>query len=869
VRQAHAEDDAILSGLLTSLSPRSVGFRFFSLTSDVAGAARRLFAQAGSQNLLAFAGDACVAHACFIPITADHAEVAFAVADAYQGRGVGTLLLGMLAEGAAAQGITSFEAWVMPENVDMLQVFRESGFPTTSRWADGGVTLDMPTSFAPEALARFDARDQVATITSLVPLLRPRSVAVIGAGRERGSISGEVFHNLIAAGFNGPVYPVNVVAPVVQSVRAYPTVADIPGDVDLAVIVVPARHVIGVARECAAKRVRAIVVITAGFGETGPEGLRLQGELIGICRDAGMRLVGPNCMGVLNTAADVRLDATFAPTYPPAGRVGFLSQSGALGLAIIDEARERGLGLSTFVSVGNKADLSGNDFLQYWDKDPATDVVLLYLESFGNPQRFARISRRVARTKPIVAVKSGRGVAGARATSSHTGALVASSDVTVDALFAQAGVIRTTTLKEMFDVATLLATQPIPAGKRVAILTNAGGPAILCADACEAAGLEVSPLPDATQAALRALLPAEASTVNPVDMIASASAANYGKALAVLAACEAVDAIIVIFIPPLLSARAAVEASVASAARLLTRRVPVLSVFMSAAAHDAQSDQGPGVPTYRYPEDAAVALGHAVRYGTWRARPESKPRTFAGLRRADAQRVLDRALARGRGWLAHEEVAEVFECYGLKLSGRVAATPDEAAAVAREVGGRVAVKAIAPSILHKTEAGGVSLGLEADAVRTTAEEMRGRIHDPSLRFLVQPMVPRGVEMLVGVVHDPLFGRVVACGAGGTTVELLKDVNVRLTPLTQRDASEMVRTLRTFPLLDGYRGAPKGDVAALEDVILRIAALVDAHPEISELDANPVVVLEHGAAIVDARVRVDHSAADPSNIARAR
>lgn len=869
MRQAHAEDDAILSGLLTSLSPRSVGFRFFSLTSDVGGAARRLFAQAGSQNLLAFAGDVCVAHACFIPITADHAEVAFAVADANQGRGVGTLLLGMLAESAAAQGITSFEAWVMPENVDMLQVFRESGFPTTSRWADGGVTVDMPTSFAPEALARFDARDQVATITSLVPLLRPRSVAVIGAGRERGSIGGEVFHNLIAAGFNGPVYPVNVGAPVVQSVRAYPTVADIPGDVDLAVVVVPARHVIGVARECAAKRVRAIVVITAGFGETGPEGLRLQGELIGICRDAGMRLVGPNCMGVLNTAADVRLDATFAPTYPPAGRVGFLSQSGALGLAIIDEARERGLGLSTFVSVGNKADLSANDFLQYWDKDPATDVVLLYLESFGNPQRFARISRRVARTKPIVAVKSGRGVAGARATSSHTGALVASSDVTVDALFAQAGVIRTTTLKEMFDVAALLATQPVPAGRRVAILTNAGGPAILCADACEAAGLEVSPLPETTQAALRELLPAEASTVNPVDMIASASAENYGKALAVLAACEAVDAIIVIFIPPLLSARAAVASSVASAARSLPPRVPVLSVFMSAAGQDARSDLGPAIPTYRYPEDAAVALGHAVRYGTWRARPDSTPRTFTGLRRGDAQRVLDRALARGQGWLAHEELAELFSCYGLPFAGRVAATPAEAEAAALQIGGRVALKAIAPGILHKTEAGGVRLGLEAHAVREAAAEMRERIDDASIRFLVQPMVPKGVEMLVGVVHDPLFGRVVACGAGGTNVELLKDVNVRLTPLTERDASEMVRTLRTFPLLDGYRGAPKGDVAALEDVILRIAALVDAHPEISELDANPVVVLEHGAAIVDARVRVDHSASDRSNIARAR
>lgn len=846
VREASADDGAILSGLHKSL------------------------AQAGSRNLLAFAGDVCVADACFIPITPDHAEVAFAVADAYQGRGVGSLLLGMLAESASTRGITSFEASVMTDNATMLEVFRESGFPTTSRWADGGITIEMPTSFAPEALARLDAREQVATIASLVPLLRPRSVAVIGAGRERGSIGGELFHNLIATGFNGPVYPVNVGVPVVQSVRAYPTVAEIPGDVDLAVIVVPASHVIGVARECAAKGVRALVVITAGFGETGPEGLRVQGELIAICRDAGMRLVGPNCMGVLNTALDVQLNATFAPTYPPPGRVGFLSQSGALGLAIINEARERGLGLSTFVSVGNKADLSSNDFLQYWDKDPGTDIVLLYLESFGNPQRFARISRRVARTKPILAVKSGRGVAGARATSSHTGALVASSDVTVDALFAQAGVIRTTTLKEMFDVATLLAMQPLPAGRRVAILTNAGGPAILCADACEAAGLEVSPLPDGTQAALREVLPVEASTTNPVDMIASASAANYGRALSVLAACEAVDAIIVIFIPPLLSARSAVEASVATAARSLARAVPVLSVFMSApGVFDLPSGEGTGIPSYRYPEDAAVALGHAVRYGTWRARPESTTRSFAGLRRADAQRVLDRALARGQDWLPHEDVAALFSCYGIPFAGRVVATPDEAAAAARQIGGRVAVKAIAPSLLHKTEAGGVLLGLEADAVRGAAEQMRDRIGDPALRFLVQPMAHKGVEMLVGVVNDPLFGRVVACGAGGTNVELMKDVNVRLTPLTERDASEMVRTLRTFPLLEGYRGAPRADVAALEELILRVAALVDAHPEISELDANPVVVLERGTVVVDARVRLEQRAAAAPIVGRSR
>jgi acetyl coenzyme A synthetase (ADP forming)-like protein len=872
VRQGGTADEGILLALLRSLSNRSRWLRFFSEATDLAGSAHALASDPRALSVLAFAGTgACVAHACYIRGSADRAEIAFAVADAYQGRGVATLLLGILAEAAAAQGIVSFEAWTMADNLEMLKVFRESGFPITTRSHEGGVMIDMPTSFTAAALAMFDLRDQVATIASLRPLLHPRSIAVVGAGRERGSIGGELFHNLVATGFNGPVYPVNASVTVVQSVPAYRSVADIPGDVDLAVLVVPARHVIGVARECAAKGVRAIVVISAGFAETGAEGAALQHELLTICRDAGIRLVGPNCMGILNTAADVRMDATFAPTYPPAGRVGFLSQSGALGIAVIDEATERGLGLSTFVSVGNKADLSANDLLQYWEKDPATDVVLLYLESFGNPRRFGRISRRVARTKPVIAVKSGRSIAGARATSSHTGALVAASDLTVDALFAQAGVIRTTTLKEMFDVATVLATQPTPAGRRVAILSNAGGPAILCADACAVAGLEVAGLPADTQAALREFLPAEASTDNPVDMIASASAANYARALRVLAACGTVDAIIVIFIPPLVTARAEVAASLAAAARDLPRQVPILSVFMSASGALAGTNaDGARIPTYRYPEDAAVALGHAVRYGLWRARPESTVRAFTDVRRADAQAILDRALERGHGWLAPDEVGALCACYGLPLAPqRLVASPEAAEAAARSLGGRVALKAVAPRIVHKTEAGGVRLGLDAAAVRGAAEEMRTRIPGDALRFLVQAMVPRGVEMIVGVVHDTLFGPVVACGAGGTTVELLKDVNVRITPLTERDASEMVRTLRTFPLLDGYRGAPRADNAALEDVILRVAALVDAHPEIAELDLNPVVVLEHGAVIVDARVSVDAPVPPPLVIGRAR
>jgi acetyl coenzyme A synthetase (ADP forming)-like protein len=694
-------------------------------------------------------------------------------------------------------------------------------------------------------------------------LLSPRNVAVIGASRTRGTIGAEIFHNLLATSFNGAVYPVNRGAEVVQSVRSYKSVGEIPGPVDLAVIVVPSAHVLEVASECATKGVAALVVISAGFAEAGVEGVARQRELVRICRESGMRLVGPNCMGVINTDPNVCLNATFAPTYPPPGRVGFLSQSGALGLAVIDHAVQRGIGLSSFVSVGNKADVSGNDLLSYWEGDARTDVALLYLESFGNPRKFARIARRVGRTKPIVAVKSGRSVAGARATASHTGALVAASDVTTDALFRQTGVIRTGTLAELFDVAALLANQPLPAGGRVAILTNAGGPAILAADACEAAGLEISPLAEDTRDKLRAFLPAEAATTNPVDMIASAGADEYAKAISVLAADPAIDAVIVMFTPPLVTQASDVARAIRGAVSELPRRIPVLAVFLSFSGVPSQlSDDRVRIPSFAYPEDAARALAHVLRYARWRVRPSgSVPRFDA--RAEDADTVLDSAIARGGGWLTPAEVAALFECYGLPLiASRTVGTPEAAAAAADQCGGRVALKVVAPTLVHKTDAGAVRLGLVASEValetRRLADSVRRHGHEPT-GFLVQPMAPAGVELLLGVVQDPTFGPVIACGAGGVTAELLKDVAVGVAPLTDLDAHDMVRSLRTFPLLDGFRGAAKCDIRAVEDALLRLSAMVERHPQIAELDANPLVAHPGGAVIVDARVRVTPTA----------
>ncbi|MEX2047620.1 MAG: GNAT family N-acetyltransferase [Chloroflexota bacterium] len=863
VRPVVSGDRAALESFLHSLSRDAVHTRFNSLAiSLVAEAARWADVGPDEYGLVAVDGPArrVIAHAEYVRTDPKTAEVSFATADDHRGLGLATLLLADLAAHARARGIQTFEAFVLAENRQMAEVLRESGFAASSAPRDGFQCWQLATDLTDTTLDRYDRREALALHTSMRRLLSPRSVAVIGASRTRGTIGAEIFHNLLETTFNGPVYPVNRSADVVQSVPAYASVTQIPGPVDVAVIVVPAADVLTIARECAAKGISALVVISAGFAEAGADGVARQHELVTICRESGMRLVGPNCMGVVNTDPAVRLNATFAPLYPPTGRVGFLSQSGALGLAVIEHAVQRGIGLSTFVSVGNKADVSGNDLLAFWEADPRTDVLLLYLESFGNPRKFARIARRVGRTKPIVAVKSGRSVAGARATSSHTGALVAASDVTTDALFRQTGVIRTGTLAELFDVAALLANQPLPAGGRVAILTNAGGPAILAADACEAAGLEVPPLAEETRAKLRAVLAAESSTANPVDMIASAGASEYAKCIGVLASDPAVDALVVMFTPPLVTKSADVARAIREAVAALTRPVPVLAVFLTLAGVPSElSDERVRIPSFAYPEDAARALAHVVRYARWRAHPVGTVPRF-DARVEDADTLLDAAAAAGGGWLSPSDVSRLFECYGLPLvESRSVETPEAAGAAAFELGGSVALKVIAPTLVHKTDVGAVRLVLAppdvAAQARSIAEAVRGHGHQPT-GFLVQRMAPRGVELLLGVVQDATFGPVVACGAGGVTSELLKDFAVGVAPLTDTDAHDMVRSLRTFPLLDGFRGAAKCDVGAVEDALLRLSAMVERHSQIVELDANPLVAHAGGAVIVDARVRVD-------------
>jgi acetate---CoA ligase (ADP-forming) len=627
------------------------------------------------------------------------------------------------------------------------------------------------------------------------------------------------------------------------------------------VIAVPAAAVVEAARECGAAGMRSLVVISAGFAETGREGAGRQRELLEVCRTHGMRLVGPNCLGVLNTDEDVALNATFMPRAPAAGRVGFLSQSGGLGIAIVDAANRLGLGLSAFVSVGNRADLSGNDFISYWAEDSRTAVILLYLESFGNPRKFARIARHAGHAKPIAAVKSGRSAAGARATSSHTGALLAASDVTVDALFRQAGVIRADTLGELFDVAALLSAQPAPRGNRVAIITNAGGPGVLCSDACAASGLEVADLPQRLRGQLRRFLPPEAALAGPVDMIATATADDYRRAIEAVGRAGVADAIIAIFVPPLATEAADVAAAVSRAAERLPPDLTILAVFMAeeGAPRELRRADRP-IPVYSFPEDASRALGHAARYASWRDAPAGRIPHFDDCRPDAAAAVIARALGAGGGWLAPVDVARLLDCYGLPTpASRQVADPAAAQQAAAELGSPVALKAVAPGLVHKSEAGGVRVGLQPAQVRRAASRMAATLARAGLvteGFLVQAMAPAGPELIVGVVQDHAFGPILACGTGGTSAELLSDVVVRLTPLSDLDAREMLRSLRMFPLLDGYRGAPRCDVAGLERLLLRVGALVEGHPEVAEMDLNPVVALPHGPLIVDARIRLE-------------
>ncbi len=879
IRVATPEDTALMQQFVDRLSPESKRHRFFSESAPpadvIAGLCDSSNPRAQLTLIVLRIWDSrlrIIAAGSYWAKDPGTAEVAMAVNDAFHGKGLGTLLLERLALLAIHHGFTRVWAVTHAENQAMREVFRESGFTARETYAGDDMEIELSLIPTSATVARAEIRERLATTASLRPFFHPRAVAVIGASRDAASIGHRLLEALTTTKFHGPVYPVNPKATQLAGLPVYPALHAVPGPVDLALIAVPRDQVLPVVEACAAKRVRSLVVITAGFAEVGADGMALQRELVELVRHHGMRMIGPNCFGLVNTDPTVRLNATFTARFPPAGNVAMSSQSGAIGIATLGAAERLRIGLSTFVSVGNKADVSTNDLLQYWEDDPATDVIVLYTESFGNPRRFARTARRVSRHKPIVAVKAGRTQSGRRAAGSHTAALAA-SDVAVDALFQQAGVIRAETLDEMLALASGLAAQPLPEGRRVGILTNAGGPAILSTDACEAGGLIVPDLSDRTKATLGRFLPAAAALNNPVDLIASATADQYMLAIEALLRADELDALIILYISvsPADTEGIAqgIRTGIANGRAAGAKAKPVLVGWMAdgdAGRAFAQPEET--IPTYSLPEMPALVLGKAAKYAEWRHQPPGMIPDFDDLDLSAVRSTCANALAqRGPGWLTTGETGTVLRAMRLPVhSGGVAHTPDEAAILATRIGYPVVVKLASHRIVHKTEIGGVHLNRsDEQAVRESFAAIQDRLAkqnqlDAMEGVLVQPMLSGGVEVMIGVTHDPLFGPLMAFGLGGIHVEILGDVQFRITPLTDRDASDMVRGIKGYPLLTGYRGHAAADLEALEETLLRISRLVEEIPEITELDLNPIFALPpgQGCRIVDARIRVDRT-----------
>ena len=764
------------------------------------------------------------------------AEIAFAVADDYQGLGVGTRLLEQLAELAAQAGIERFVAEVLADNSRMLELFMSAGFDVTRELAGGEIELNFPIASTARFEARVDERDHQAVVASLESFFQPESVAVLGASARPGSIGGTVLRNIAEGGFEGPLYAVNRSGESVAGVPGCASVEDLPEPVDLAIVCLPAELVRDAAEGALSRGTRALCVISAGFAEVGPEGVAREDALLAAVRSHGARLIGPNCLGL--SLATPRLNATFAPRAFPPGPIGFASQSGALGLVLLERAHERGLGFSAFVSMGNKADVSSNDLLEYWEEDPDTRLVLLYLESFGNPRKFARLARRVSGRKPVLAMKSGVSRAGARAAASHTAAL-AGSEAAVDALFHQAGVIRSSSIEELLEVATVLSHEPLPQGRRVGVLTNAGGLGILCADACDAVGLELPTLSRKTTEELRCLLPPAASAANPVDLLGSATPSLYESALPILLADPAIDAVVVLFVPA--AGVTAEETSAAIDRGATGREKPVVRVLMA-----EQSPPG----SLPYPDSAARALARAAERAEWLRRPVGTVPALSDLDEARARDIVHRALADADDvWLTPDETRRLLEAYGLPLPAeQVAGTAAEAVESARRMGYPVVVKTAVPGA-HKTEMGGVALDLR-DA-RAVAEAVAG-IGTP---VLVQVMARGDAELLAGLVQDPVFGPLVGFGPGGVLAELIGEAVFRIAPLTDVDADELVGSGKAGRLVHGFRGKPPLARAALTALLHRLSHLAVALPEVVELDLNPIIARPDGCVAVDARVRV--------------
>ncbi len=845
IRPVMPADTDELRAMHERMSARSRYLRYFSAVNEVTDAQLRLLTDVDYRSrvcLVAESGGEIVAAGSYSAGGTDpeSAEVAFAVQDDQQRKGLGSILLEHLAAAAQECGITRFTAEVLSENQRMVRVFLDAGYAVTREYSSG--VIDLAFDISPTAASRAvrAAREQRAEARSIARLLAPRSVAVIGASTDPRKIGNAVLVNLLRS-FAGPVYPVNADSVAVQGVRAYPSVTDIPDPVDLAVVAVPAASVVDVMKACRSKGVHGLVVVTAGFADAGDDGAGAQRRLVGLARAAGMRVLGPNCLGLVNTDPDIRLNATLAPLVPTAGRVGFFCQSGALGIAILADAASRGLGLSSFVSAGNRADVSGNDLLQFWQTDERTEVVLLYLESFGNPRKFARLARTLARTKPVIAVKSGRHALVPRGLSFNATPM---SDVAVASLFAQSGVIRTATLSEAFDVALLLACQPLPSAGPVAIVGNSTALGLLAFDACLDAGLAVA-------------------QGEPVDLGADVGPAELASAVAG-AALSGVGAVLVVFVPPVATDGAAHAEALRAA--VSGSPVPVLSTFLAvegvpehlAVPGDGEAAGRGSVPSYPSPERAVAALSAAARYAQWLATPagtvadpdgvdpEAARALIAAMRPDDGERVM-----------TDRELTAVLSCYGIAVTEfALVRDRDEAVAAATDLGYPVVLKAVDESLRHREDRIGVRLDLTNAASVADAYDELAQATAPEV--YVQRAVPgsaRVVSAVFSVTADPSFGALVSFGLGGVATELFDDRAYRAVPLTDRDAAELIDAPRAAPLLDGYRDTIAVDRGPLVDLAQRLSALADDLPEVRSLVLRPVLIGPHGYAVTGVTGRV--------------
>ena len=858
IRAVRPEDRPGLEALHDEASDASLRLRFFA-TSHRAGRdyVAHLFESGGADtiaSLVATVQGRVVALATAERVGPDVAEVAFLVADSLRGRGVGSLLLEHLAAAARDQGVRRFVAEVLAENSRMLHVFLDAGFEIARHTEEGTVHVEMGTAASARAVEAADEREFRSEARSLAPLLYPRTVAVTGVRRNGSGIGAAVLRSITAGGFTGDLCVVHPEADAIAGVTAYPHLTDVPWHVDVVMVAVPADRVLAAIHDAAAAGASSAVVISSGFEELGGAGREIQREMLRVARDHSMRLVGPNCLGLMSNHPDVRLNATFSPSVPPPGGLAIASQSGGVGIALIDVARELGLGVGCFVSLGNKADVSGNDLLAAWRDDPRVSAAALYLESFGNAPKFARVARRFAEHKPLLAVVGGRSAGGRRAGASHTAAAT-TPGVGVDALFAQAGVIGCRSAEEMADTALLLAEQELPRGARLAVLTNAGGFGVLTADEADSCGLVVPELSDALRARIARHVTGTAGTSNPVDAGAGAGGEDLAAVAGALLASDEVDAVVVVLVRTNVTDPGPVLAALA---HCRTQHPAKPMVLVPMGGLDTDRAALPGITVLRSAGAAVRALGRASTYAAWLRVPHEEPpatdEEVADRARRTAEELVDRTGEDG-GWLGVEQVTELLGPYGLLPVGTLVHSPLAASAAATRLGYPVAVKVADPLVVHKTDRGLVRVGLQSGMeVLGAARAFEDELGHDDVPVLVQPVVP-GVEVALGVVRDPGFGPMVMVAAGGIATDLWNDRAFLVPPVSSADAARALRSLRIWPLLEGYRGQPRGDVDALVRLVVSLGTLATNVPQLAELDLNPVVVTPDGCVLVDIKARL--------------